>query len=54
MLASRSEKEEEEGEAKITRCQSNSGILGESDGATLSQTTKFRAGRELGHDLWFR
>ena len=25
---------EEEGEAKITRCQSNSGILGESDGWT--------------------
>ena len=26
--------EKEEGEAKITRCQSNSGILGESDGRT--------------------
>ena len=33
MLASLGE-EEEEGEAKITRCQSNSGILEESDGRT--------------------
>ena len=52
MLASLGE-EEEEGEAKITRCQSNSGILRESDGRTDgAQTTKFRAGRELGYNLW--